>query len=40
MEPVAVTPTLRLTADGVYEGGVGSIEAINAPWSPVGRLGV
>jgi len=37
MEPITVTPTLRLTVDGVYEGGVGSIETNNAPWSPEGR---
>ncbi|OAX38873.1 glycoside hydrolase family 35 protein [Rhizopogon vinicolor AM-OR11-026] len=37
MEPVAITPTLRLTVDGVYEGGVGSIETNNPPWSSKGR---
>ncbi|OJA15263.1 hypothetical protein AZE42_10788 [Rhizopogon vesiculosus] len=37
MEPAAITPTLRLTVDGVYEGGVGSIETNNPPWSSKGR---
>ncbi|KAG2354709.1 glycoside hydrolase family 35 protein [Suillus spraguei] len=37
MEPQAVTPTLQLTIDSVYEGGVGGIETNNPPWSPEGR---
>ncbi|KAG2073391.1 glycoside hydrolase family 35 protein [Suillus decipiens] len=37
MEHQVVTPTLRLTIDGVYEGGVGGIETNNPPWSPKGR---
>ncbi|KAG0700935.1 glycoside hydrolase family 35 protein [Suillus ampliporus] len=37
MEPTAVTPTLQLTVGNVYEGGVGSIQINNPPWSPEGR---
>ncbi|KAG1850871.1 glycoside hydrolase family 35 protein [Suillus subluteus] len=37
MEPEAVTPTLQLTIEGVYEGGVGGIETNNPSWSPEGR---
>ncbi|KAG2357219.1 glycoside hydrolase family 35 protein [Suillus spraguei] len=37
MERQAVTPTLQLTIDGVYEGGVGDIKTNNPPWSPEGR---
>lgn len=37
MEPTVVTPTLQLTVEGVYEGGVGGIETNNPPWSPEGR---
>lgn len=37
MEPKAVSPTLQLTIEGVYEGGVGGIETNNPPWSPEGR---
>jgi hypothetical protein len=37
MEPKAVTPTLQLTIENVYEGGVGGIETNNPPWSSEGR---
>jgi len=37
MEPMTVTPTLQLTVEGVYEGGVGGIETNNPPWSSEGR---
>ncbi|KAH7885531.1 glycoside hydrolase family 35 protein [Phlebopus sp. FC_14] len=37
MEPVAVTPTLELTVDNVYEGGVGGIGTNNPGWSSEGR---
>ncbi|KAG1812912.1 glycoside hydrolase family 35 protein [Suillus subaureus] len=37
MEPKAVTPTLQLTIERVYEGGVGNIDTNNPPWSPEGR---
>ncbi|KIJ17952.1 glycoside hydrolase family 35 protein [Paxillus involutus ATCC 200175] len=37
MEPITVSPTLQLVVDGVYEGGVGSIEVNNPGWSAEGR---
>ncbi|KAF9220869.1 glycoside hydrolase family 35 protein [Gyrodon lividus] len=37
MEPITISPTLQLIIDGVYEGGVGSIEVNNPGWSAEGR---
>ncbi|EIW81147.1 glycoside hydrolase family 35 protein [Coniophora puteana RWD-64-598 SS2] len=37
MESSAVTPTLNLTIQGVYEGGVGNIALNNPAWSATGR---
>ncbi|EGN93829.1 glycoside hydrolase family 35 protein [Serpula lacrymans var. lacrymans S7.3] len=37
MEPTAISPTVALTVDGVFEGGVGGIEVNNPAWSPEGR---
>ncbi|KIJ64658.1 glycoside hydrolase family 35 protein [Hydnomerulius pinastri MD-312] len=37
MEPTTVSPTLQLTVDSVYEGGVGGIEVNNPGWSAEGR---
>ncbi|KAF9240278.1 glycoside hydrolase family 35 protein [Melanogaster broomeanus] len=37
MEPITVSPTLQLTVDNVYEGGVGGIEVNNPGWSAEGR---
>ena len=34
---VTISPTLELIADGVLEGGVGSIEVNNPVWSSQGR---
>ncbi|KAI9568565.1 glycoside hydrolase family 35 protein [Boletus coccyginus] len=37
MESTKISPRLELTIDGVYEGGVGSIEPNNPSWSVAGR---
>ncbi|TFK52650.1 glycoside hydrolase family 35 protein [Heliocybe sulcata] len=37
MEDTAVSPTLELAIDGVYEGGVGAVVANNPQYSPAGR---
>ncbi|KAF8443138.1 glycoside hydrolase family 35 protein [Boletus edulis BED1] len=37
MESTRVSPTLELTIDGSYEGGVGCIELNNPSWSAAGR---
>ncbi|EIW77017.1 glycoside hydrolase family 35 protein [Coniophora puteana RWD-64-598 SS2] len=37
MESTAVSPTLNLTVQGVYEGGVGNIALNNPGWSATGR---
>jgi hypothetical protein len=39
MDPNAnVSPSLALTIDGVYEGGVGNVRPENPPWSSRGRV--
>ncbi|KAH7915479.1 glycoside hydrolase family 35 protein, partial [Hygrophoropsis aurantiaca] len=37
MEPTTISPTLKLSVDGVFEGGVGGIEVNNPGWSAEGR---
>ncbi|KAH0831870.1 glycoside hydrolase family 35 protein [Lanmaoa asiatica] len=37
MESSKISPTLELTIDAVYEGGVGGIESNNPSWSAAGR---
>jgi hypothetical protein len=38
MENIAVSPTLELTIDGIFEGGVGKIAISNPRWSDRGSI--